>query len=168
MALSLRRPAGVSRNMKSKSSVVTGAPWMAAAALPISTASRWCSLSAPRIRPRSGVAFMTARIPDGVRHVRRQPMLNRTGLDGELSVRGFASGSDRLPDAHGQSVAGWHSLGELLNECRQITLFEMVRIGRSTRAAQGPRHQPVVAGPTLAEVPLTGLPCTLLSLRCWQ
>ena len=55
-------------------------------------------------------------------------MLNRTGLDGELSVRGFASGSDRLPDAHGQSVAGWHSLGELLNECRQITLFERVRI----------------------------------------
>ena len=65
-------------------------------------------------------------------------MLNRTGLDGELSVRGFASGSDRLPDAHGQSVAGWHSPGELLNECRQITLFERVRIRSVSASSPGP------------------------------
>ena len=49
----------MSWNMKSKSMVVTGAPYSAAAALPISTASSFCSWSAARIRASSGEAFIT-------------------------------------------------------------------------------------------------------------
>lgn len=50
---------GVSQNMKSNSSVVTGAPGMAAAAFPISTT---VSLNWPRAAstwPKSGLAFET-------------------------------------------------------------------------------------------------------------
>src|SRR5947207_8039838 len=58
--LSFVRFAGVLRNMKSKSTVVTGAPWSAAAALPIKTASRRLCASACAIETSKGEAFILA------------------------------------------------------------------------------------------------------------
>src|SRR5437867_13276446 len=57
-ALSFFKFNGVLRNMKSISSVVTGTPWSAAAALPTIIASRRCSANTFAIRIRSGSAFI--------------------------------------------------------------------------------------------------------------
>jgi pyruvate/2-oxoglutarate dehydrogenase complex dihydrolipoamide acyltransferase (E2) component len=54
---------GVFRNMKSISSVVTGAPCRAAAALPTMIASKRCSANTAAIRLSNGSAFMRGRSP---------------------------------------------------------------------------------------------------------